>query len=523
MNALIPTLTACPLASTLVTEAALGWILLDLQERVVLWNPWMERASGIPERQILGQSLQSLFPTLRDSRLERAIGEALRRGLPALLSSRLNTPPALPLKNSVNRLMHQSIQVKPVEPAGMGRHCFIQIQDVTHMHLREQHLRETTRAIKDAKLMTESINRDQTLFLANLGHALRTPLSAILGMAELLKSTDDLHKARRQAAVIHDSGEALREILEEMLDYARIESGELTLSSTPWMPETLMLELCESIATMARTREIDFLSETVGELPPRLLGDPLRLRQALSHLLIHLLRSTSRGEIHLKHRMLTLDERQARLSWEMHAPSTRAIPLPMADDATRPFSPESGSGLGPAIAQGMITRLGGTLESLSLPKRGLMYRVEIPFALPSDPPRGASLLDETDSFPRQVRILVVEDDEVNREVTCGQLKRIGIQPDLAGNGAEALQRLSNNRYDLVFMDCQMPVMDGWTASRRFRASEDSLQEHTPIVALTAYALKGDRERCLEAGMDDYLAKPVRREILKKTIQRWVKW
>ncbi|MBF0272881.1 MAG: response regulator [Magnetococcales bacterium] len=522
---------------SLVEEAALGWILLDSQARVVTWNPWMERTSGISKEQILGHPLSERFPTLRHSRLEKAIADALNRGLPGLLSPRLNAP-SLPLKNGCGQTLHQTILVKPVEPNGLGRYCFIQIQDVTHAVTRDRRLRESTRDLRRAKSTTETTNRLKSQFLLHMGHALRTPLSTILGMAELLKKADDLHKVRRQARAIHDSGEALRSILDDILDYARIEADAIALETIPFDPTTLLIEVSESIATRARAREIDFLTDIPADLPFRLMGDPRCARQALTHLLHHALSTTPRGEIRLTVRHLKNTHGEARLACVIRDTGTGLdaagvnrlfTPLDPNDTFTPPLHPD-GHPLGPAIALGLVKKMQGTLDVESAPGRGTIFRVELPFSLPSRP-QAAPLPPHPETappvnpspFPRGVKILVVEDDEMNREVTHGMLKRLGVMAELAGNGEEALRQLASSRYDLVFMDCQMPTMDGFTASRLFRDEESSRHSHTPIVALTANAMKGDRERCLQAGMDDYLTKPVRGDTLKQTILRWVHW
>ncbi|MBF0191089.1 MAG: response regulator [Magnetococcales bacterium] len=519
---------------SLVEESALGWILLDSNGRVVTWNPWMERTSGVSKERILGHTLTERFPTLRNSRLEKAIADALNRGLPGLISPRLNTPP-LPLKNGCGQPIHQSILVKPLEPAGLGRHCCVQIQDVTHAMTRDRRLRENARDLRRSHSSTATANQLKNQFLVHMGHALRTPLSTILGMAELLKNADDLHKARRQASVIHDAGEALRIILDDMQDYSRLSTGELALESVAFDPATLLAEVSEAIAIRARAREIDFISDIPADLPARLLGDPQRTRQVLTHLLHHALHSTPLGEIRMTVRHTKSDNDAIRLSWVIRDTGNGLD----EDELNRLFTPlepkhdprasphPDGHRLGPAIALGLVQQMKGTLTVESAPGRGTLFRIDMPFALPSRPtpahPAEVPPVAHPSHFPRAVKVLVVEDDEMNREVTRSMLKRLGVTTDLAGNGEEALYRLADTRYDLVFMDCQMPTMDGFTASQLFREEESSRHGHTPIVALTANAMKGDRERCLQAGMDDYLTKPVRGDTLKQTILRWVHW
>ncbi|MBF0627463.1 MAG: response regulator [Magnetococcales bacterium] len=509
------------LACHLVEEAAFGWIVLDAATRVLVWNGWMEQASGIGKGRILGQLWRDFFPGAAHSRLDRAIADALKSGLPALLTSRLNAPP-LPLTTPHGLPMQQTIHVKPVEHGESGRHCLIQIQDVTEVVLRDQRLRERARVASQAKGVVDAENQVKNLFLAHLGHALRTPLSTILGMVELLQHADDLYKVRRQAGVIHHGAQALQEILDDVRDYSLLMAGALTPEWRPLDPGTMFGELRDTFSIRARAQEIDFLSEIPADLPTGLLGDPERIQLALAQLLNHALRTTPRGEIRLTVRVLTVEADRVRLGCDIRdtgsgldAQALQQLFSPVA--APTASASLQGSGLGPAIAHGVIERLGGTITVESAPGRGTLFRVEFPLARPAA--AGAA----TDRrFANTLKILVVEDDEVNREVTRGMLKRLGIVADLAENGAEGLDRLKATRYDLVFMDCQMPVMDGLTATQLFRAAEEAqAARRTPVVALTAQVMKGDRERCLKAGMDDYLTKPVRGEMLRQTILRWV--
>ncbi|MBF0341082.1 MAG: response regulator [Magnetococcales bacterium] len=512
------------LLAALLQEITLGWILLDRHERVVIWNPWMERTVGLPVAEVLGHTLGELFPDVSGSRLERAIGEALRRGLPSVLTPRLNP---FPLPLAINgQPVHQLIQVKPLEPAGQGRHCFIQIHNVTQTATRDRRLRQR---VGDLRRAGVAASRAQTLLLAHIGHELRTPLSAMLGMAELMLTADDLHKVRRQARVIHDSGHALRAILDDLLDYSRIETKALTVASVGFDANALFSEIRDQVASRARSSGIDFYCQLPLPLPDPLLGDPQRLRQLLTQLFERSFRSTPRGELHWTLRVLSSDPSGIWLGMVIRDTGQGMdreirqgfLPSDNRDDLFFASSPEVGE-LGPAIARELILRMGGRLAIATNPGQGTEITLELPLARPpATLPEGPS----ERPFSRDVRLLIVEDDEVNREVTRSMLKRLGITPDLANDGEAALQLVTRQRYDLIFMDCQMPTMDGYTASRQIRSREEAAGqgERVPIVALTAYALKGDRERCLEAGMDDYLAKPVRGEALRQAILRWVRW
>ncbi|MBF0614444.1 MAG: response regulator [Magnetococcales bacterium] len=507
------------LAWTVIQEAAIGLILLDHQERVITWNGWMEQSSGIPRERILGLPLNGFFPTLPHSRMERAIRDALQRGLSALLTPKLNTC-LLPLRDLNQQPMELLIQIKPLQPANRSRHCVIQIQDVTHAVQRDQRLRENSRALLRAKGLADAKNAANQLFLADIGHALRTPLNTLLGLVELLTETDDLHKARRQATMMQDAAQTLRTLVDDLRDYSQLATDPLPFQPGPFDLASVLAEVRDTTAAAARTRPVDFLCDLPVELPTPLIGDPIHTRQALHHLLTDLLRATTRGEIRLTVQRLDTETTGVRIGCTIHATGLLQPLLPPQHSTDTPGL-HARSRLGTTIARMLIGRMGGTFNEHGTPGRDHTVQLTLPFALASDASTPPVHPMPAGSGLREVNILVVEDDEVNREVTRGMLKRIGIVPDMANNGQEALTRLATKSYDLVFMDCQMPTMDGLTACRLFRNSEHTSDRHTPIVALTAHAMKGDRERCMEAGMDDYLTKPVRGDTLRRTIQRWV--
>ncbi|MBF0125961.1 MAG: response regulator [Magnetococcales bacterium] len=518
-------------------ESALGLVILDPEQRVVYWNRWLERASGILREQTLGRGLTGIFPTLAKSRLQLAVTDALRRGLSNLLSPKLNPFPFPLLHDASMRAMDQMILIKPLMPVNMARHCSIQILDVTSASSRDHRLRETARGLKLAKSNADLANQAKSLFLANMSHEIRTPLNAILGMAELLQNATDLQEARQQAKVIQNSGHYLLTLINDVMDFSKIEAGELTLEQLTFPPASLLAEICDHCAREAHARNIDFFYHAVPELPTLVRGDPTRLRQILLNLLSNALKCTSRGEVNLRvgvqgvtpnHLRFSFQVRDTGIGMDPNQIERLFKPFTQADESTtRTFG---GVGLGLAITRSLVQLMGGTIQVESAPGQGSLFQVELDLGLvmadhdaPADRRADVGSPAEPATGPASsgIRLLVVEDDETNRNVLQSQLRFQGIVPDMANNGEEALVMLACNRYDLVLMDCQMPRMDGFSACRQFRSLESPTAPRTPIVALTAHAMKGDRERCLAAGMDDYLSKPVRGATLRQTIERWV--
>ncbi len=515
------------LLQTILEESSLGLIILDAQQRVLFWNPWLEVSSGICKEKALGRLLIDIFPTLINSRLLQSVNDALQKGLSNILSPKLNTAP-LPLKvNTTQQTMHQMILIKPIKPGDLGRHCLIQIQDVTNAVSRDQRLRDSAQALKQAKLHAESANQAKSLFLANLSHEIRTPLNAILGMAELLTTANDLHKVRHHSTIIQNSGTALLTILNDILDFSKIEANELSLEQIAFDPRILLAEMYDLCANSARKKKIDFFFKLKTTLPTQLQGDPNRLRQLLLNLLTNAIKFTEVGSVIFT---VFMTQQQASIvTLHFHIQDTGIglnpnhiehlfKPFTQADESTtRKYS---GTGLGLAISQRLIKLMGGTIHVESQLDQGALFQVDLPFLAINPQKPAPQPTNNTSPIATNFKILLVEDDIINQEVVLNMLKRIGLTPDLANNGAEALSALKNQRYDLVFMDCQMPIMDGFTASQQVREYEGHQTPRIPSVALTAHAMKGDRERCLAAGMDDYLAKPVRIATLKETIQKW---
>jgi CheY-like chemotaxis protein len=270
-------------------------------------------------------------------------------------------------------------------------------------------------------------------------------------------------------------------------------------------------------------------------VPARLRGDSERLRQILVNLVSNAVKFTEQGEVSLHCRSMASVNGQVLLQMEV-----RDTGIGIADaDIPRLFTPFTqadpsttrkygGTGLGLTISRRLAELMGGSIVVLSTPGVGSIFRVELPFAhddSAAEAGDGESALHPQDEsglvqVQRPVRVLVAEDNSVNQRVASAMLQRLGIRADLVANGEEAVEALERMPYDLVFMDCRMPVMDGYTACRRIREREQG-QRHTPVIAMTASVIQGDRERCLEAGMDDYLSKPVRLQELSAMVRRWL--
>lgn len=392
-------------------------------------------------------------------------------------------------------------------------------QEVTRTRDLVRQLEDKSRLLEDARVRAEQANHAKGDFLANVSHEIRTPISGIIGMAEHVASrvtdTQILDMLRR----IRTSAEGLMVIIGDILDFSKIESRKLTLQHEPFTLETLLQDAMDTIRVRAVEKQLELHIEIQPEVPAQLVGDPMRLRQVLVNLLGNAVKFTDRGEIRLRVDVASQLPEQVCLHVAVidtgigiRRDKQELVfeAFAQADgSAARRFG---GTGLGLSISARLVELMGGDIWVESEEGHGSAFRFTSLFGLRTDRVAEAPEAGSHEK-PRQLTVLVVEDEEVNRELLSAFLLNAGHRVVTARNGREALVELSRHSVDLVLMDLQMPEMDGIETAATIREWERSAGGHLPIVAMTASALYSDPDRCLEVGIDRYTTKPISRERL----------
>ncbi len=390
--------------------------------------------------------------------------------------------------------------------------------------------------LKRAKEAAEAANRAKSMFLVNMSHELRTPLNGVVGAIDLLQRSAPNPGQEQYLRIAQSSASSLLNLIKHILDFSKIEAGKMELEVVPFGLRALIHDVIETFKLRAREKKISLDFAVVAEVPDHLQGDPTRLRQILANLLANALKFSEHGSVDLKVGVQETSPSHVLLRFAVSDTGIGIAPeacrrlfhsFTQADaTTTRKYG---GSGLGLAICKRLTELMGGQIGLESVVGRGSTFTFTVRCAIDATVPApAAASAQSAKSSLRRLHILVAEDNHVNQIVISASLQSEGFTCDLAANGKLAVEALEKKAYDLVLMDCQMPEMDGYEATRVIREREQAAMasgapaRHIPIIALTANAMQGDRENCLKVGMDDYVTKPLELSLLFSAIARHVK-
>ncbi|HEY2929180.1 ATP-binding protein [Piscinibacter sp.] len=371
-----------------------------------------------------------------------------------------------------------------------------------------------------AMLLAEHSSAAKSRFLATVSHEMRTPLNGIMGMTQLLQRGGASAEQLARLEVIGNSSRHLQAVIGDLLDLSRIEFGKLVLDKRPFELEVTVRDVTDLLHAVAQDRGLQFEVEFAPGLPGWVDGDASRIKQVLHNLIGNAIKFTARGEVGLH-----VEPCPAGLCFSVRDSGEGIAPqaLERIFDAfeqgpAATVHARAGTGLGLTISRQIARAMGGDVFCRSGEGDGATFVFTLPLVSAAPPPPRGSEAAPASTARLDGHVLVVDDNPVNAVVASAMLECMGLRIDVADDGAQALSLMASRRYDLVLMDCQLPVMDGWEATRRWRSTE-APGRHLPIVALTALAVMGDRERCLQAGMDDYLAKPYEMDALAAVVRR----
>lgn len=368
-------------------------------------------------------------------------------------------------------------------------------------------------------------------FLVNVSHEFRTPLNGLMGTSSLLADSPLSPQQKEWVDLMRLSAQNLFEVLNNVLDYARLQAGDLTLRLDGFSLNQFLKDLGAPMAGRAEAKGLSFTLHAPAE-DIVLRGDPERVKQVLNHLAANGFKFTEKGGVTLKGEVLSIQGQEVRVLFTV-SDTGLGIPPEQRERIFEAYSQgdnsttraQGGLGLGLALSEKLVAYMGGSLKMESTLGQGSTFLVEIPFekgteVVPETAKPGPELPKNIETVTRHhYRILLVDDNAINQKVAQLQLEKLGYRADVANNGREAVEMFGKKPYDLVLMDCQMPELDGYGATEEIRKSEDK-KRHVPIVAVTANASDEDRERCRASGMDEYLTKPLAIETLSSLMARW---
>jgi len=377
-----------------------------------------------------------------------------------------------------------------------------------------------------ARLGADAAAQAKSLFLANMSHEIRTPLNGILGLSLLLEQESVPDGLRQMVGLLRASGEVLRRILDDVLDFSKIESGRLELEEAPFELRACLEWSFELFRKAAAEKNLECRLRLDDRLPARVLGDATRLRQVTANLMSNAVKFTHQGSIEMEAQLAEAAPPGGRHLIRVSVRDTGiGIPEDRMNRLFQSFSQVDastsryygGTGLGLAISKRLVEMMGGNIRVESRAGEGTTFEFTFPAGTVADVESAAQTAES--ASPIGLKILVAEDNKVNQLVILRMLQKMGCQPDLACDGPSAVRMVEANSYDVVLMDLHMPGVDGLEATRQIRRMP-AARSCIPIVALTASASSEDRSRCLAAGMNDYLTKPMGLQALRRALDRW---
>jgi len=502
----------------ILDNSAAAITLIDDQERILSWNKFTEQLLGMKKKDLYLRPVKDLYPPdeWRKIRSEKIRKIGSKHHMETKIVDKKGN--IIDIDLSINMLRDSKNEI--IGSVGI-------MQDITEQ-------KRVQEMLVQAKLAAEEANSAKSLFLANMSHEVRTPMNTIMGMIDLTLDTELVDEQKENLVVAKEAADNLLALLNDILDLSRVEAGKITLENIEFHLHNVAGSVVKGLSVMAKDKKLDLDLKISKSVPELVIGDPVRLRQILINLINNAIKFTHKGTVTLNISMASDTQDEVHV---LFAVTDQGIGIPedrqdkifevftQADSTTmRRFG---GTGLGLAISKRLVEMMGGRIWVESVEGKGSSFQFTGSFQevdlskIEASEVYGSHTKKTTAEISDELKdlnILLAEDNLVNQKIAARMLEKHGWKVTTADNGQEVLDSLRKGNYDLVLMDAQMPIVDGLEATKLIREREQSTGEHMPIIALTARAMQEDRKRCIDAGMDGYVAKPIDRKLLFEEIK-----